>query len=402
MDKRKIISQIALIGVTTLISPLMPTANAMDKGPHSSQSTPEKSGGNAAKSKVNPPQAQAERPAPTRQHLPERTQTQAVSQAPTPPPETKTTATPPPKEIAPAAPNPVNTKVNPRQAQAERPAYTRRSRPKPNRTRAASLAPTPPPQAMAGTPPPQEASTAATATGNSFYLGGGISETKITFDNAYTTDYSIPDLSITLPSDSQTSRTQKTATTGNFKLGYQMDISRLTMSVETFAARGSMDMTAHPIRVERNRPDSTFKTRLNDLEGASVLAGVKLNSRFAVYGMSGVVRGHVQSSYQSILGNPQQFTDRSNLNGYIVGGGVEYRLTRHISVRAEYGQAILNPINIESDVQDSTAGPTLVSPLLTADPVAPNLTRAQKIKLRARAKTGGLSIYYHFGGGRGK
>ncbi len=338
MDKRKIISQVTFLVTTTLLSPLMQTANAMDKGNSPSyQSNSSQPNDNAVSTKTNP--RQAERPAPTRQHA----------------------------------------------------SHKRRSR------QSASLATTPPPELMMAAAPAPEESMAAGPVANSFYVGVGIGEAKLTLNNAYRTDFSIPDLSITLPSESQTSRTRKTSTTGNLKVGYQMDISRLTFGVETFAARGTMDMTARPIRVERNRPDSTFKTKLNDLEGASVLAGIKLNNRFAVYGKGGVVKGHVQSSYQSILGNPQQFTDRSNLNGTLVGGGVEYRLSRHLSVRAEYEVASLDSINIENTVEDSTA-PLLTSTLLTADPVPfPNLKRTQHVKIKPRAKAAAVTIVYHFG-----
>lgn len=396
MDRRKIITQVVFVVTTTLLSPLMQTAYAKDEG-NPSKPSPTKSGADKANPNRDAQQArQAQGPSPT----PPR----PAPKAATPSPEGPTvTATPSQALMAtdksegnPSKSSPTKSggnKANPNRhaqqaRQAQRPSPTPRRTP----TRAA-----PSPEEPMLTAAPSQSLMATDTTGGSLYLGAGIGQSKMTFNTAYTTDFSLP--SVNLPSESQNSHNEKTSTTGNLKLGYQLDFSRLTLGVETFAARGNMDIKASPIRIERNRPDSTFKTRLNDLEGASVLAGIKLNSRFAVFGKGGVVRGHVQSSYQSILGNPQQFTDRSNLNGYLVGGGVEYRLSRHFAVRAEYEYDTMNSITIESTQQDST-GPGLASPLLRADPLPPNLTRTQHVKIQPRAKAAAVTVIYRFGNDR--
>lgn len=134
-----------------------------------------------------------------------------------------------------------------------------------------------------------------------------------------------------------TARSHKTAWTGGGLLGYDMPIGdKLTAGVF-----GSYAISTAKTCGDDGTTIACLKSG-RQLEGGARV-GYKVGSKALVYAKGAYVNGQIRGTVADDAGD--YFTDHANRDGWRAGAGVEYAVTNHAYVKAEYDYTRFNSLN---------------------------------------------------------
>jgi outer membrane immunogenic protein len=120
---------------------------------------------------------------------------------------------------------------------------------------------------------------------------------------------------------------------GGFQAGYNWQLTNVVLGVEGDLTFGSQTRSVSNI-LTRGNPAGVFNARLSTLGTIRGRLGWAFD-RFLVYGTGGVAFASLKDDFSdpplSITAAP-----KTNVTGWVAGGGVEYAVTGNWTVKAEY------------------------------------------------------------------